>query len=132
MKNSPIPSESNSFHTTDPSTKLWKRWQPRSPYPTNVFVRETIQRLYQSQIHPQTKLVWNFEYWSEVIKIWLPSLNALLAASFILLLGTLQWFEVSQKVKTLSAFQWQQGLTQPLSKFSLAGSYFPHLKERVN
>ncbi len=132
MKNSPIPPESNSFHTTDPSIKLWKRWQPRNPYPTDVFVRETIQRLRQSQVHPQTKLIWNFEYWSEVIKIWLPSPNALLAASFILLLGTLQWFEVSQKVKTLSAFQWQQELTQLLSKFSLAGSYSPHLKEGVN
>ena len=113
----------------DHLSKLLKNWQPVSHETMDRFVQDTMQRIHGEKTVPIWQRRWSL--WTETLDEWLPSPNVWLpaAASFILLLTAIQWFEAEQRAKTMVASQWRQELIQPLNRLSLTGTYAQLKKE---
>lgn len=114
----------------DPLSKLLQQWQPEDPDPQTAFVPETLRRLRAER----ARSPWSrtSEAWTEFLNAWLPAPRILVpsAAAAIVFAVALQWNAIEREARGLAALAWQQTVSQPDARISLAGAWLESKKEK--
>lgn len=115
----------------DPLSRLMSRWEPKNPHALPKFVQDTVRQIRLLDQRPRWR-VWAdgwMERIDEWVLEWLPAPRVLLpvAASFVVLIGTVQWARLESHTQNLASLRWQQAAAQPLQPGTLSEYVLNHV-----